>query len=89
MQFGKLRVLRWDRNMKLPISGKRLKVDILILSQNPVQKLTDINYFIEFKEVLIEANNYDYKIKAWLSEAAKLNVSVYVLKKSPAYIIKL
>jgi len=89
MQFGNLRVLRWDRNMKLPISGKRLKVDILILSQNPVQKLTDINDFIEFKEVLIEANNYDYKIKAWLSEAAKLNVSVYVLKKSPAYIIKL
>jgi competence protein ComEC len=89
MQFGRLRVLLWNRNMILPNSGKRLKVDILILSQNPVQKLKDINDFIEFKQVLIEANNYDYKIQAWLSEAAKLEVSVYVLKKSPAYIIKL
>jgi competence protein ComEC len=89
MQFGNLRLLRWDKTMILPNSGRRLKVDILILSQNPVQKLTDINNFIEFKKVLIEANNYDYKIEAWLSEAAKLNVSTYVLKNSPAYIIKL
>jgi len=89
MQFGNLRLLIWDRSMILPKSGKRLKVDILVLSRNPVQKLTDINNFIEFKKVLIEANNYDYKIEAWLSEAAKLNISTYVLKKSPAYIIKL
>jgi competence protein ComEC len=89
MQFGNLRLLRWDKTMILPNSGKRLKVDILILSQNPVQKLTDIYNFIEFKKVLIEANNYDYKIEAWLSEAVKLKVSTYVLKKSPAYIIKL
>ena len=89
MQFGNLRLLIWDRSMILPKSGKRLKIDILVLSRNPVQKLTDINNFIEFKKVLIEANNYDYKIKSWLSEAAKLNISTYVLKNSPAYIIKL
>ena len=89
MQFGKLKLLRWDKSMILPSSGRRLKVDILILSQNPIQKLKDINNFIEFKKVLIEANNYDYKIEACLSEAAKLKVSTYVLKNSPAYIIKL
>jgi competence protein ComEC len=89
MQFGKLKLLRWDKSMILPSSGKKLKVDILILSQNPTQKLRDINNFIEFKKVLIEANNYDYKIEGWLSEATKLKVSTYVLKNSPAYIIKL
>lgn len=89
MQFGKLRVLRWDRKISLPKSGERLKVDILVLSHNPVQNLADINAIVEFKKVLIDPTNSEYKIKNWLSEAAKLNVSAYVLKKSPAYIIKL
>jgi competence protein ComEC len=89
MQFGKFRVLRWDRKISLAKSGERLKVDILVLSHNPVQKLADINAIVEFKKILIDPTNSEYKIKAWLSEAAKLNVSAYVLKKSPAYIIKL
>ena len=89
MQFGKFRVLRWDRKIRLPKSGKRLRVDILVLSHNPVYKLADINAFVNFKKILIDPNNSDYKIKSWLSEAAKLNVSAYVLKKSPAYIINL
>ncbi|MDO8992746.1 MAG: hypothetical protein Q7U83_06770, partial [Daejeonella sp.] len=72
-----------------PESGERLKVDILVLSHNPVQKLADINAIVKFKKVLIDPTNSEYKIKSWLSEAAKLNVSAYVLKKSPAYIIKL
>ncbi|MDP3466744.1 MAG: ComEC/Rec2 family competence protein [Daejeonella sp.] len=89
MQFGNFRVLRWDRKISLPNMGKRLKVDILVLSQNPVQDLEDINAIVEFKKVLIDPTNTDYKIKFWLAEAAKLNLSVYVLKNSPAYIIKL
>ena len=89
MQFGKFRVLRWDRKISLPKSGKRLRVDILVLSHNPVQKLADINVFVEFKKILIEPTISDYKIRSLLSEAAKLNVSAYVLKKSPAYIINL
>lgn len=89
MQFGKFKVLRWDRKISLPKSGERLKVDILVLSHNPVQKLADINAIVEFKKVLIDPTNSENKIKVWLSEATKLNISVYVLKKSPAYIINL
>ena len=89
MQFGKCRILRWDRKVSLPKSGKRLRVDILILSHNPVQSLADINAFVEFKKILIDPTNSEYKINLWLTESVKLNVSTYVLKKSPAYIIKL
>lgn len=89
MQFGNFRVLRWDRKISLPTSAEKLGVDILILSHNPIQKLTEISSFVEFNKVLIDPTNSDYKIRDWLSEAAKLNISVYVLKKSPAYIIKL
>lgn len=89
MQFGRFRVLRWDRTISLPKPGRRLRVDILVLRHNPVQNLADINAAVEFKKILIDPSNSEYKIKSWLSEAEKLNVSAYVLKKSPAYIIKL
>jgi len=89
MQFGNFRVLRWDRKISLPESALKLKVDILILSRNPVQKLADINAIVEFNKILIDPTNSEFRIKAWLSEAAKLKISTYVLKKSPAYIIKL
>lgn len=89
MQFGNCRILRWDRKVSLPKSGKKLRVDILVLSHNPVQSLADINTYVEFKKILIDPTNSEYKIKLWLTESVKLNVSTYVLKKSPAYIIKL
>ncbi len=89
MQFGNFRVLRWDRKMRLSQFKSRLKIDILIMSRNPDQKISDINAFVEFKKVLIDPTNSDYNIQSWLTEAAKLNISSYVLKKSPAYIIKL
>jgi competence protein ComEC len=89
MQFGNFRVLRWDRKIKLPEFSERLKVDILILSRNPVQNLADINAIVEFKKILIDPTNSEFRIQAWLSEAAKLDISLYVLKKSPAYVIKL
>jgi len=59
------------------------------LSRNPVQNLADINAIVEFKKILIDPTNSEFRIQAWLSEAAKLDISLYVLKKSPAYVIKL
>jgi competence protein ComEC len=89
MQFGKFKILRWNKNINLTNSGYELNVDILLLSGNPYQKLIDIRTCVAFKAILIDATNSDYKIKGWLSEASKLNIPCHVLKKSPAYIVKL
>lgn len=89
MQFGNFKILRWDKSLFLKTPDESLMVDILLLSGNPKQKLKQIKTCIDFKQVLIDSTNPDYKIKAWCVEAKNLNIPCYVLKKSPAYIVKL
>jgi len=89
MQFGNFKVLRWDKNLHLNNQNECLIVDILLLSGNPRHKLEQIRTAIDFKQVLIDSTNPNYKIEAWCAEAANLNIPYYVLKKSPAYIVKL
>lgn len=89
MQFGNFKVLRWDESLLLTAKDESLIVDILLLSGSPKLKLSQIKASIDFKQVLIDSTNPDYKIKAWRIEAANLSIPCYVLKKSPAYIVKL
>lgn len=89
MQFGNLKLLRWDRRMRLTAQDEILRVDVLLISGNPLQKLRQIRTSIDFKQILIDSTNPDYKIKAWFAEAVNMGIPCYVLKKSPAYIIKL
>lgn len=88
-QFGDLKIIRWSRNLdNISLSGT-VKVNILLLSGNPNQKLQNIRSHIDFETILIDGTNPDYKIEAWMSEAGKMNIPCYSLKKYPAYIVKL
>ena len=75
--------------MNLKLQEERLQVDVLLLSGNPRQKLRQIRECVDFKQLIIDNTNSDYKIQDWHAEAVNLNISCYVLKKSPAYIVKL
>jgi hypothetical protein len=44
---------------------------------------------VRFKTLLIDATNPDYKIKIWSDDAKLLVLECRVLKKSPAYIVRL
>ena len=87
LQFGKFRILRWNRKFDELSFTRNLKVDGILISGNPRKKLADIQTCIDFSIVLIDGTNPDYKIKAWQAEAEKLNIACYVLKKNPAYIL--
>ena len=89
MQFNNFKVLRLDRKLVLNEPHEKLLLDILLISGNPDQKLKHLNRSIDFRQVLIDSTNPDYKIEAWLAEAMELRIPCYVLKKSPAYIVKL
>lgn len=89
MQFGDFKILRWNKTFdNLTVAGK-LNVNAVLLSGNPSCKLSDIRECVNFETILIDGTNSDYKIRGWLMEAGKLNVRCYILKKYPAYIVKL
>ena len=89
LQFGDFRILRWTKDFNgFSITGN-LKVDAILLNGGPDDKLQDIRSFVNFNRVLIDGTNPDHKIQAWRSEAGKLNIPCHVLKKYPAYVVKL
>ncbi len=89
MQFGKYKVLRWDKNFDHLKYTQTLKVDAVLLSGNPRINLADMKKYILTSLILIDGTNPDYKIKQWQLEAEELKISFHILKKNPAFIIKL
>ena len=71
------------------VLNKRIVVDLLLLSKGSAQELRNIRELVDFKFVIIDSSNPEYKIEAWQSEAKRLKISCISLKKFPAYIVKL
>jgi len=89
MQFGNFRILRWRNEFNKLVINKRIAVDLLLLSKGSTQGLRYISEVVDFKSIIIDSSNPEYKIQAWLSEAKSLKISCISLKKYPAYIVKL
>ena len=89
MQFGNFRILRWRNEFNMLVLNKRIVVDLLLLSKGSAQELRNIRELVDFKSVIIDSSNPEYKIEAWLSEAKRLKITCISLKKFPAYIVKL
>ena len=89
MQFGNYRLIRWNKELDDVLFSRKLKSDMVLLSGNPRIQVKQLIENITFSALLIDASNFDYRIKQWKAEAELLNVPVYVLKKQPAYVLKL
>ncbi len=88
-QFGEYRVLRWDEKLDKFKFYRKISVDALFISGNPRVTLQDVMGSVNFSFLIIGADNPDYKINKWVEEAKQMNVRYYMLKKNPAYIVKL
>jgi competence protein ComEC len=88
-QFGYYRILRWDKTFENIKFSKTLTVDALLISGNPRITVDQIASCLNFARIIIDGNNPDYKIEGWVTEARKMNIPYYVLKKNPALTINL
>ena len=89
MQFGNFRLIRWSKELDdVAFSGKIMS-DGILLSGNPQIDVKQLKENVKFSLLLIDASNYEYRIKRWTEEAKLLNVPVHILKKQPAYVLKL
>jgi competence protein ComEC len=86
MQFGHLKVFRWDQRLNNLTFTSRARADIVLLTGSPKITIQQIRNQISFSLLLIDSNNADYLIDKWRSEAEKLKVNFRVLKKEPAYV---
>ena len=86
-QFAGYRIFKWDREFEDVKFTGTLNVSAVLISGSPKVSLEDIQSCMDFKIIIIDANNPDYKIKRWVEDAKKMQIPYYVLKKNPALIV--
>ncbi len=87
--LGGWRLMIWDRFWKKKDFRKRVKVNAVLITDNPWIKLQKLNEDVEFSLVLIDATNKEYRINQWVQQARELGIKYYVLKQNPAFRIVL
>jgi len=88
-QFAAYRILKWNKNFDDVEFKKTLSVSVVLISGNPNITIDKIGSCVNFSRIIIDSNNTDYKIRTWVAQASKMNLSYYVLKKNPALIVNL
>ncbi len=63
-----------------------LRVDYLLLQNNPSLSILDLQQVFDFEIVLFDASNYRKQCKAWTAECIELGVEYYDIGKSGAWI---
>ncbi len=79
-------------NKKLPAKTpplKRLQCDYLLIQGNPAINVSGLILFYDFKEIIFDGSNSDWKIEQWKAECRALNVKFKDVKKEGAYIIEI
>jgi competence protein ComEC len=89
IQFRNWKLLIWNKDFDKRIFTKKVSVQAVLLQGNPSITVKSLIQSVNFKILLIDASNRDYHIKNWQHQAIENGINYYVLKKNPAYIVKI
>jgi len=90
VQFGNKKITIIDSlpRIKYPLKNKP-QVDLIILSKNPKIKISDLKNWFEFKKIIIDSSNGEWKNEKWKKECEELKINFYSVIDSGAYIEEL
>jgi len=71
------------------VTGSKLKIDYLIIKDNPKVKIARLLDFFEPDLVVIDGTNSVYKTDKWLNECRLAGVQAYSLRNSGALVVDL
>jgi hypothetical protein len=64
----------------------KIDVDFIILANNAKAKLSEIAKYLNFKTIIIDSSNSNYKTDKWLKEAKDLGIKAYSVRDKGAFI---
>ena len=67
------------------VLNNKLKADYIILSKNPKIKISSLKNLFEFKKVIIDSSNKQWKNDKWKKECEELKIDFYSVIDSGAY----
>ncbi len=68
---------------------KKLKLDYLVIRNNPKIRIDDLTKFYQPELILFDGSNLQYKTGRWMEECKKAGLKAYCIKDSGAYVVKL
>lgn len=73
-----------NRELKLIKTDRKMKVDFLIVSQNPYIKLRELKNCFDFEKIILDSSVPFRRIKYWVEECEKENIDCYSVKNNGA-----
>ncbi len=72
-----------------PTLGKKIKVDFVVVRNNPSISMKELSERFDFEEVVFDASNGKWKVSRWKEECANLGITYYDVGKNGAWILKI
>jgi len=87
IQFNNKRIAIISSALKPNLSvNQRLRVDLIVLSKNPEVKMKDLKKLYDFKTVIFDASNLEWRIRKWKQECEDTKTGFYSVPESGAYV---
>lgn len=85
--FFDKRIVIVDKKFYCCPNTKKFEVDYLIIANNPEVKISDLVKLFNTKQIIIDSSNSYWKVNKWKKEAKKLNINIYSIFDSGAYVV--
>lgn len=88
-QFYNSRILMIDSSLKNYKTGKKIKLDYVLISKNPKVKIADIVANFDCNNYIFDASNPPWKIEEWKKECEQLHLHFHSVSEQGAFVINL
>ncbi|MBS1935576.1 MAG: hypothetical protein JST96_16360, partial [Bacteroidetes bacterium] len=75
--FGSKKILVLDQSVCFTPTKEKIKLDLLILSKNPLLKISNVINAFDFRNLVFDASNASWRIKKWEMECEQLHLPFY------------
>ncbi|WP_316803418.1 ComEC/Rec2 family competence protein [Pedobacter nototheniae] len=87
--FHQYKMLIIDEKLNYKMINNQMHFSSIWLHQNTKYKLEKLKPSLQFKDILVDASNKDYRINAFKLFAENNKIDIHVLKKNKAYLVDL
>lgn len=89
IEFGSKKILLVDHELPLDSCGKRVVVDVLVLSRNPKVHLLKLSKTLKIRQVVFDGSVSPGRVKYWIKDCESLRIPYHNVSEKGAFVMRL